>query len=88
VEASKADKKEFYIEFLKYIEIWATCHPFDEDGEPTDAKKIFEILKMQKKFVFPSNILINKVRNEMEENLKLNQKRNEKLIKLVDDYSS
>lgn len=88
VEAAKADKKEFYIEFLKHIELWANCHPVDEDGEPTDAKKIFDILKTQRKFVFPPNILMTKIKAEMEANLKQNQKRNEKLIKLVDENSS
>lgn len=62
IEAAKSDKKEFYIEYLKHIEIWATCHPIDEDGNPTDAKEIFDVLKNQNKFVFPSNILVNKIK--------------------------
>lgn len=88
IEAPKADKKEFYIEFLKHIEVWAYCHPFDEDGEPTDSKKIFDILKEDRKFVFPPNILQEKIRAEMEINLKANQSRNEKMIKLVDELNS
>lgn len=88
VEAPKAEKKEFYIEFLKNIEIWAHCHPVDEDGDPTDSKKIYDVLKTHKKFVFPSNILLSKIRNEMETNLKINNNRNEKMIRLVDDLSS
>jgi len=55
------------------MEIWASCHPVDEDGEPTTAKKIFDILKLQKRFVFPPNILLNKIKKEMEINLKQNQ---------------
>ena len=45
IAASKEDKKSFYIQFLKNLEMWACCHPIDEDGEPTDIKKIFDYLK-------------------------------------------
>ena len=62
IEASKMDKREFYIEFLKNVEIWGYCHPLDEDGEPTDSKKIYDILKHDKKFVFPPNILLEKIK--------------------------
>ena len=29
VEASKADKRQFYVQYLKNVEIWASCHPAD-----------------------------------------------------------
>lgn len=29
IEASRTDKKEFYVEYLKHVELWAHCHPVD-----------------------------------------------------------
>ena len=45
-------------------------------------------LRNERKFVFPHNILLEKIRTEMELNLKANQCRNEKMIKLVDEINS
>lgn len=73
---------------MKHVDIWAACHPVDEDGDPTVVKKIYDILKKERKFVFPPNILLNKIKGEMEQNLKLNEERNEKILKLVDEGST
>jgi hypothetical protein len=45
INDSQKEKKMFYLEFLKCIEVWAHAIPLNEQNEESDAKKMFEFLK-------------------------------------------
>jgi len=49
---------------LRCLEIWAFSIPTSEDGEDSDPKLAYDNLK-QKNFIFPQNVLLKKIKNEM-----------------------
>lgn len=68
--------------------MWKHCVPTNEQNEPSDPKRVYDSLR-DKKFLFPSNVLLDKIKLEMEAHLKQNNEKNEKLIRLLEyDISS
>lgn len=88
VKAPKQVKREFYSDFLRCIETWATVMPSDYDAEDFNIKNAFHFLKNDKKFKFPENMHLARYQKEIAENLERNKERNDKLIEILENVNT
>jgi hypothetical protein len=87
-KAPKQVKREFYSDFLRCIETWATVMPSDYDSEDFNIKTVFHFLKNDKKFKFPENMHLARYQKEIAENMERNKERNDKLIEILENVNT
>lgn len=87
VEASLQDKLDFYCEFLRCLETWAICLPFNEIGEPSEIAALYHYLREQKRFHFPENSMVRKIQQDFHENLKRRQSQNQEVLRIIEGDS-
>lgn len=83
-------KQEFYLEFLKSLQLWALCYPsaLKIKGRDSKVKFLYEELRSKLKLDFPEDKNLKDFKAEFDRNLARKKLRNAKLLSEFTDLDS
>ena len=64
--------------------VWAICLPKNEVGKKSDIKHMYDILKKDLGFVFPSVVMLEQLIAEYAENIQEKQVQNDEILRIMD----